>query len=391
MALFVENVSFSVRVSLTSLRLFGFWPPENISNHGKVWYNLYGFFSFMFMLGTYIIIQVVDLILIWGDIALMTATAFVLLTNLAQLTKLVNLKMKEQMIRNVISDADQILRSEEGDTSKEIVKQCSREMTLLQLLYIGLSAVTMTGWAASSETNKLPLRAWYPYDSSKSPAYELTYMHQVSALLVAAFLNISKDTLVTALIAQCRCRLRLSSLALRELTSDLDIRGDVLTSEQGIIISTRLRNCVERHQKTLHAAQQLQTCFSEPTFVQFTVSLVIICVTAFQLVSQVGNVVRLLSMTTYLLNMIFQVFLYCYQGNQLSEESLAVSVAAYESQWHSFSVTQRRSLLIVMTRCRRAARITAGGFTVLSLASFMAIIKASYSLFTLLQQADEKK
>ncbi|KPJ21566.1 hypothetical protein RR48_00285 [Papilio machaon] len=44
-----------------------------------------------------------------------------------------------------------------------------------------------------------------------------------------------------------------------------------------------------------------------------------------------------------------------------------------------------------MSRSRRAARISAGGFTALSLASFMAIIKASYSLFTLLQQVEEKK
>ncbi|CAK1579907.1 unnamed protein product [Parnassius mnemosyne] len=108
-----------------------------------------------------------------------------------------------------------------------------------------------------------------------------------------------------------------------------------------MIVKARLRKCVARHQTALHAAGQLQECFSEPTFAQFTVSLVIICVTAFQLVSQTGNLVRLLSMGTYLLNMTFQVFLYCYQGNQLSEESSAAAAAAYECPWYMYGVECR--------------------------------------------------
>lgn len=63
----------------------------------------------------------------------------------------------------------------------------------------------------------------YPYDTSKSPAYELTYIHQVTALIIAAFLNVGKDTLVTTLIAQCRCRLQLLSLSLKTLCRDLKV------------------------------------------------------------------------------------------------------------------------------------------------------------------------
>ncbi|XP_013164261.1 PREDICTED: odorant receptor Or1-like [Papilio xuthus] len=391
MTVIVDNINLSVRVSLTVLRLVGFWAPEGLTERGKWWYNAYGFFCFMFLLGTYIIIQVVDLFLIWGNLPLMTETAFVLFTNLAQVVKFVNLAVREKMVRQIINDADQILRKENTEEGKDIVKQCNRETAVLQFFYMGITLVTMIGWAFSAEKNKLPLRAWYPYDTRQSPAYELTYLHQVVALCVAANLNVGKDSLVTTLLAQCRCRLRLLALTLRSLSHDLDVKGDRLTVKQEAVVTARLRDCVLRHQAALHAAVQLQTCFSEPTFAQFTVSLVIICVTAFQLVSQVGNVVRFLSMGTYLLNMMFQVFVYCYQGNQLSEESVGVCESAYAAPWHTFSTPLRRSLLVVMSRSRRAVRISAGGFTALSLASFTSIIKASYSLFTLLQQVEEKK
>ncbi|CAB3261068.1 unnamed protein product [Arctia plantaginis] len=147
------------------------------------------------------------------------------------------------------------------------------------------------------------------------------------------------------------------------------------TPDQETSIYSRLRLCVIRHQKTLEAAKELQACFSEPTFAQFTVSLIIICVTAFQM-SMMGtdNLVRLLSMGTYLMNMAFQVFIYCYQGTYLSEESSKIASSVYCCPWYMCSVRLRRELLIVMLRTRRITKLTAGGFTTLSLASFMAAI-----------------
>ncbi|KAJ8721821.1 hypothetical protein PYW08_004223 [Mythimna loreyi] len=391
MGIIVKNATLSVTVSLTILQTVGFWAPQHWTDTQKQFYSFYSLFSFMFLLGTYLIIQVVDLALIWGDLALMTGTAFLLFTNLAQAAKIVNIVGRKQRIQNIVNNADRVLSEVTTKEEKDIVKSCNREMIVLQVLYFFLTMVTSVGWATSAESGQLPLRAWYPYDTTKSPAYALTYVHQVGALLIAANLNVAKDTLVAALIGQCRCRLKLLGHALRNLAKGMDIEDEyVLTPEQEKTVRRRLGSCVVNHQEALEAAKELQECFSEPTFAQLTVSLIIICVTAFQLsMSHPDNIVRLMSMGTYLLNMCFQVFIYCYQGNQLSEESSEIAGAAYEAPWYKCSMRVRRSLLIVMVRTRRALRLTAGGFTTLSLASFMAIIKASYSLFTLLQQVDE--
>ncbi|CAH0715845.1 unnamed protein product, partial [Brenthis ino] len=199
---------------------------------------------------------------------------------------------------------------------------------------------------------------WYPYDTSNHPAYEITYIQQVSAILFAALLNVSKDTLESTT----------DRVSLMRPSTTL-----FLTRAQETEVQKRLRDCVIQHQNTLETAFLLQNTFSEPIFAQFNVSLVIICATAFQLVSQTGNFVRLMSMGTYLFNMIYQVFIYCYQGNQFSSESEEVAKAAYDMPWYSCSVRTRRSILIVMVRCRRVAKLTAGGFTTLSLTTFMAV------------------
>lgn len=54
-------------------------------------------------------------------------------------------------------------------------------------------------------------------------------------------------------------------------------------------------------------------------------------------------------------------------------QSSDVAGAAYESPWYTCSVRMRRSVLVVMSRTQRVAKINAGGFTTLSLASFMAV------------------
>ncbi|XP_053609837.1 odorant receptor Or1 [Plodia interpunctella] len=387
---FVKNQTQSLAIALTALRLVGFWAPESLVGRKKTIYDAYAGFSFMVLLGIFLIAQSIDLFVIWGNIPLMTATAFILFTNLAQAAKFINLAVREKKIRAIVDSADTVLRDADTHEAKSIVKNCDRQTRIQLVAFFTLTLVTITGFATSAEGANLPLRAWYPYDTTKSPAYELTYAHQVYALFVAAFLNVAKDTVVTSLLAQCHCRLQLLSLSLRTLCDDLPVTGlNQLTPHQEKSLKSRIQRCVVHHQTALEAATLMQKYFSEPTFAQFNVSLVIICVTAFQLVSQTDNMVRLVSMCTYLVNMMFQVFLYCYQGNQLSEESSEIANAAYLSPWYTMSPPRRREILFIMTRSRRIARITAGGFTTLSLASFMAIIKASYSLFTLLKQVDD--
>ncbi|CAH0398513.1 unnamed protein product [Chilo suppressalis] len=243
----------------------------------------------------------------------------------------------------------------------------------------------MVGFAAAADKGMLPIRAWFPYDVTKHPNYEITYTYQILALSVDAFLNVSTDTLVSSLMAQVRCRFQLLGLSLRNLCQGIRINEPLLASDQVVIVKDRLRLCVEQHCATLEAAQKLQDYFSFPTFMQLSVSLLIICVTAYQMNAVIGKPMAFIGVAAYLLDMMLQVFLYCYQGSMLSEESIAIADAAYECPWYVMPVPLRRSLLIMMTRTRRVAKFTAEGLTTLSLSCFMGVIKTSYSMFSILQ------
>ncbi|CAG4991791.1 unnamed protein product [Colias eurytheme] len=377
MGVVVENANFSIRFSLTCLKIFGLWAPDELQGWKLSLYNCYTVCVFMFLLGIYIITQLVDLYMIWGNLSLMTATAFLMCTNLVHSVKILNLLVRRKRIQAIVEGNDDMLKGAETDEEWEIVQSCNRGTNMHLFIFFTISMLTLVGFTAAAsmeaQDNQLPYRAWYPYDTSKSPAYELTYSHQVVAIFAAACLNVSKDVLVVTLIAQCRCRLRLVSTRLRSLCADLCVENGRLTSKQEMLVTGRLSDCVEQHQATLQTVEQLQGCFSEPTFAQFTVSLVIICVTAFQLTFLTSDLVRFMSMACYLCTMAEQVFIYCYEGNELAFESEQVCGAVYQFPWYSCSAALRRSALVVMTRCRRVASLTAAGFTTLSLASFVSV------------------
>ncbi|CAH0691652.1 unnamed protein product [Spodoptera exigua] len=344
MGLIVNNANNSLRVCLTVLKVVGFLTPPQTGIY-SFFLSVYCFASFMFLVGGIIIAQTGAMFQIWGDLALMTSASFLLFTNLAFALKIINVVARRRQIQDIIDDADEVLVAEDREEGKEIIKSCNRETTRFLCMEVLLSLITVLGWAASAEKDQLPLRAWYPYDASKSPAYELTYFNQ-----------------------------------------------DLLTSDEEKIVQSRLRQCVIKHEAALKSTRLIQKCFSYPILAQFTVSAVIICVTAYQLAMELdnGNRVRSIPMATYLLCMMLQVYIYCYQGNQLTEESYEIAGAAYECPWYKCSLRLRRSLLIVMLRTRCAVQLTAGGFMTLSLSCFTSIIKASYTFFTVLKQVEDR-
>lgn len=392
MYLFVKNVNWSLCLCLNLLKLVGFLVPRKFNDLDNMFALAYWFFWFMFIAGIYIIIQIGELIQVWGDLPLMISTSFLLFTNMAFGTKIVNVLLRKEDIQRLIDQVEEELTNEDRKEGKTIIKNCDKETTRTFYVYMWLSGVTVFGWASSADKGQLPLNAWYPYDTSKSPAYELTYFHQVAAVVTGATLNVCLDTLVTSLIALCRCRLKLLALSLKTLGDDLRLdRKNIFTAEQEKVMVHRLRDCVLQHQSTLASVTQIQKYFSIPIVGQFAVSYLIICITAYQLAIEVKqhNTVRVVSMVAYLLSMITQVFLYCYQGHQLADESSEMAYAAYECPWYACSTPFRRSLLLLMLRSRRVAQLTVGGLTTLSLTSFMSLIKASYTFFTVLQSAGD--
>lgn len=52
----------------------------------------------------------------------------------------------------------------------------------------------------AGRSRQLPMEGWYPYNTTTTPAFEITAAHQGIAIIIACFHNVAMDTLMTGLI-----------------------------------------------------------------------------------------------------------------------------------------------------------------------------------------------
>ncbi|XP_068909659.1 odorant receptor Or1-like [Tenebrio molitor] len=125
-------------------------------------------------------------------------------------------------------------------------------------------------------------------------------------------------------------------------------------------------------------------CFSLVVFSQFVGSVIVICVSCLQLTMTEPLSFNFFAMVMYLIPMLGEIYLYCYYGTTLYEESNTVTDAIYMGKWYNYDMTCKKALIVLMERSKRPMVVTAGKILDLSLISFTTILRRSYSLLAVL-------
>lgn len=89
--------------------------------------------------------------------------------------------------------------------------------------------------------------------------------------------------------------------------------------------------------------------------------------------------------------MLMQSFLYSYAGDNLRDQSEALSFALYDSNWCDFSPSDIRDLAFIMIKMNIPIRLTAGKFFYVTRATFTDILKTSVSYLSALRVMIDKQ
>nr|XP_032517633.1 odorant receptor 22c-like [Danaus plexippus plexippus] len=93
MSLLFTHIKSSLKFTNVIFTVFGVWPPPGLNDLARRVYSLYSFLLLFLTIGVYIIIQTGDLVQVWGDLTLMTASVFMLFTNIAYAIKFIALSI----------------------------------------------------------------------------------------------------------------------------------------------------------------------------------------------------------------------------------------------------------------------------------------------------------
>lgn len=89
--------------------------------------------------------------------------------------------------------------------------------------------------------------------------------------------------------------------------------------------------------------------------------------------------------------MLLQSFLYSYAGDNLRDQSEALSFSVYDSNWYDFPSSDVRDLAFIVVKTNIPIRLTAGKFFYVTRATFTDILKTSLSYLSALRVMVEEQ
>lgn len=192
----------TVTWTLKVLQISGLWPPRNHS----VYYKIYSVVVLGILYGVYMLSEAINMILVVDDIEEVTDASFLLLTHLAQIPKVYCFFKYEPKIRNMLDAMNHKKYSPKNARQDDIAKKMVRKMKVILVVYLSMCAATVILWAIfplteAAKERRLPLKAWYPFDTKRSPNYEATYTFQIIAVMADALSNASLDMVPTGFMA----------------------------------------------------------------------------------------------------------------------------------------------------------------------------------------------
>ncbi|THK33166.1 odorant receptor Or1-like [Diachasma alloeum] len=360
--------NFHIQISLTMIKYFGTWPPKD---------------KFRFL---YLVVQFINLIIIWGDVPSMVASAFLLMTNSVHAYKIFLILGNQNRIQRILDMLESDKFSKDRDKFERIFTWYAWQGIYHYLRYQSFGTMAVFCWgftpiadAISGHARRLPMEAWYPYDTKATPAFQITCAHQSFAIMLGCFHNISMDTLITGLLNVACCQFEV----VKKNILELDVDGGSKEIDDARL-RKELHSYIQHTVDVMGFIEEVRNIFGNVVLVQLLVNCIIICLTAFHISQMTVFVpVETFGMITYMCCMTYQIFIYCWHGNELTLQSQSLSQTVFSSNWWKFNKKLNNDLGIVITRFCKPIIFMAGPLMELSLQRF--ILRLSYSFFTLLK------
>nr|QBB72935.1 odorant receptor [Protaetia brevitarsis] len=225
----------------------------------------------------------------------------------------------------------------------------------------------------------------FPFDWEMMYVYEFIYVWQYFISWFEVLLVCGFDFFFTTLVSICALQFTIMQEIFKSiLTRKSKKQRMAIFGERGRKMTDRemLFECLEQHKLLIGICNDLEKSFNTQILLQFFVSTCAIC--APSLVLKIDSS-QFFKTMTYAVGHLCQLYNYCHVGATLSHESVLLSQAIYESNWHlTHDIQFQKALLIMLQRSQNAQCLTAVGVTEMNFESFIKILRLSFSFYTLL-------
>ncbi|KAI4487562.1 hypothetical protein M0804_005711 [Polistes exclamans] len=282
----------------------------------------------------------------------------------------------------MIPDPERLTMLKNAKLSRRISLFCSTLTYLMLTAFISLQTYANMASASEVDLGGLLHPATFPYDTKKSPYFEITWMGQFMGTVLTAICYSCFDTFLAVFVLHLCGQLSVLQLNLKELSN--------LAKRDITLFQSRLGFIVNRHEQLYKFAIIVEDCFNLTLLGQTLISTAMFCLTGYRMITSMGSqeqelpIVGLVFFVIHVIYTMLHLYIYCYVGETLLVESTGIAFSAYDCEWYDLPPKKAMCLMIVICRARIAFQITAGKFSPFSLELFGAIMKTSAGYLSVL-------
>ncbi|GAB0100780.1 Odorant receptor [Sergentomyia squamirostris] len=400
-----------LKMHLFGMKIFGLFIFDNQFYHFWHWFRGL-FFSVTFTVFNFT--QHIDLISLWGNVDEMTTNAATTLLFTTTVFRLVNFFRNRRIYTNLVEHLDTFLckmMKSDIEEEQEIIEE---NLKYTRKLTLGFWAIALTTGnlmciqsfilsffyephyvhdpiTNASEPSFPPviLRSWFPFEDQWEHFYKV-YFVQFYAMWVGMIIVPCWHAFIVALMIFPIIRFQILNHQLQNIEKYClqemyaRERSNVDTPKAPRTLLNFLAKCVEEQVSIWKYVRQLEKLISGSIFLDFVAFSVLLCALLFQ-GSRVNNGVQYIIIFCYITTMTVILWMYYWHANEISLHSEMLTNSLYKSVWYEHDVVYQKAVLQFMAGSGKALQMQAG-FVVMTLHSFLKILQASYSYFTLLTQ-----
>uniref|UniRef100_A0A182QEL1 Odorant receptor n=1 Tax=Anopheles farauti TaxID=69004 RepID=A0A182QEL1_9DIPT len=231
-------------------------------------------------------------------------------------------------------------------------------------IFVSHMAAFGTGSHLLSSEYRMPFFPWFfgvPYGADAPVAYYTIFTYQCFGMYFHMLLNTAGDTQLCYLLQMIGIQLDLLAKRFCQLGTSEEFERSFVP-------------LVQHYNKIHRMLRRVENLFSLAYFVQFSVSGLVICASAYQVASMLNlNDFSKLMNVFYMMSMTMQIGLPCYYGNEVTLKSYALTNAIYSSRWYSMKRSNRKSVQMFLIRTNKPIAATAFKYFNFNLPAFTTV------------------
>ncbi|XP_052756324.1 uncharacterized protein LOC113519699 [Galleria mellonella] len=389
-----NNAKLFLELPTFLLKYLGLWI---VSERFKTLNKIYRTFGFVLHYSVLLSI-LIYLAVVWGNIDAMSNALYILFTQTSTCFKITAFTVNKKRLLHLLAFMNTEILLPKTKQQECILMMQARKARYLTIFLVAAANINVMEWCVipllhQDEPRTFPYTMWMPVDTQKSPDYQLGYFYQVMFGVMCATMFMAIDAFIISSIMFACAQLDIIRDKIQKVQSVELKQGINLTEkyERWRDNNKLFDECITQHQSIIQFVELVESLFHFGIFFQLSGSVGIVCMLGFRLSVEPPNTYEFYSLLNYMVNMLAQVYFYCWSGNELTKRSQDLRNELYLSQWYEQDASFRKKLPFAMECMKKPILFKAGHFITLSRPTFVSILRCSYSYFALLNQVNNKQ